>query len=112
MLPSKHRITTKKEFDLVYKKGKKYHTPYFIVLTIPNNNEVARFGFVASKKVGKAVKRNLAKRRLRALIFEELPRLKSDFDAVVVIFNTAPDAPFEDLKIKVQEALNKQGLYK
>jgi ribonuclease P protein component len=33
--------------------------------------------FVASKKVGNAVKRNLAKRRMRALFQEHLPRLKN-----------------------------------
>lgn len=39
-------------------------------------NEIHKVGFTATKKIGNAVKRNRAKRRLRALFREFSPSLK------------------------------------
>ena len=53
--------------------GRRAATPGFVLLGRPNeNNAAARVGFTCSKKVGNAVARNRAKRRLRALAREVL----------------------------------------
>ncbi|BAF69991.1 ribonuclease P protein component [Nitratiruptor sp. SB155-2] len=67
-------LKTKREFDYVYKRGIAFHSPYFVLFYIPDKD--MRIGFVASKKVGKAVQRNRAKRVLKALFiqyFDQLP---------------------------------------
>jgi len=66
-----------------------------------------RVGFTASKKIGNAVMRNRAKRRLRALVREVLPPLaKAGWDYVLV---ARPDATvtrdFADLKRDLVTAL-------
>lgn len=60
-------------------KGNAHHATYFVVQEMPNglSNEV-RLGFTASKKVGGAVQRNRAKRRMRGLS-DELMRLNGAF---------------------------------
>jgi ribonuclease P protein component len=46
------------------------HTKYFVCFYYPLDYK-KEVGFIASKKVGNAVKRNYAKRRLRALFFAQ-----------------------------------------
>lgn len=66
-----------------------------------------RVGFTASKKIGNAVMRNRAKRRLRALAREVLaPEARPGWDYVLV---ARPDAtvsrPYADLRADLVEAL-------
>ncbi|AXH15631.1 ribonuclease P protein component [Malaciobacter mytili] len=64
-LSKKHRINSSSDFNKIYKSDKKWHTHSFVAFFSPNTN--LKVAFVASKKVGKAVERNRAKRRLRGM---------------------------------------------
>ena len=56
------------EFLAVAKEGKRVATPAFILQAHKaRSDEIKRFGVVATRKIGGAVQRNRAKRRLRAL---------------------------------------------
>ena len=63
------RLKKRSEFVAVAKAGERYVTPAFIVQAYKRPLEGScRVGITASRKVGGAVERNRAKRRLRALI--------------------------------------------
>lgn len=65
-----------------------------------------RAGFTASKKVGNAVARNRAKRRLREAARQLLPRHGlPGVDYVLVARQTTPDAPWDALLDDVGNAL-------
>lgn len=66
-----------------------------------------RIGFTASKKIGNAVFRNRAKRRLRAIARDLLPRLaRPGWDYVLVARPGATvDRPFADLQRDLETAL-------
>ncbi|MDQ7044879.1 MAG: ribonuclease P protein component [Sulfurimonas sp.] len=64
-----------KEFQYIYKKGKNQHSNSVVLFFLPQNS-VHKIGFTATKKIGNAVKRNRAKRRLRALFREHSANLK------------------------------------
>jgi ribonuclease P protein component len=70
------RLTKRSEFLRVSKAETKWVTPAFILQIYQREPEgSARYGITASKKVGGAVQRNRAKRRLRVLIRDHLPLL-------------------------------------
>lgn len=67
-----------------------------------------RIGFTASKKVGGAVQRNRAKRRLRALADEVLvPHAKNGVDYVLIARAGTLDRRFDDLRIDMEKAMKR-----
>ncbi|MGB3341958.1 MAG: ribonuclease P protein component [bacterium] len=66
----------------VFAKGKRFHCEQLTIIYLRSQKQAV--GFVASKKVGSAVKRNMAKRRIR-----EAYRMNKDiFKGLQVIFYT------------------------
>jgi len=67
---------------------------------------VIRAGFTASKKVGNAVCRNRARRRLRPLCAEFLPVLGiAGYDYVVIARSAVLNRPWHKLRREFQQAL-------
>jgi len=62
-------LRKRSDFLRVSKTGEKWITPAFVLQVYARDSEgSSRYGITASKKIGGAVERNRAKRRLRALI--------------------------------------------
>ena len=62
------RLKKRRDFLRVGKSGKKFVSAAFVLQWGPGEDGLARVGFTASKKVGNAVMRNRAKRRMRAVV--------------------------------------------
>lgn len=84
MLNRMFRISKSKDYQHTYRNGLKIPGKYLIAYIIVNGMNMNRFGVVASKKVGNAVKRNKAKRRLRALAQESQGKLSQGYDIVMI----------------------------
>ena len=82
--PHPERLKKSWEFQRVYKKGKKYWNPHFVIYFYRRELSQPRLGITVSKKVGNSVTRSRVKRLIREayrmLKFEILPQL----DIVVV----------------------------
>lgn len=93
-------------------------TPTMLVQCRPHqdNSEISltRVGFTASRRVGSAVIRNRAKRRLRALVDTLIPKLSLAFSSDIVLIATpsTASAPFSQLKNHFILALKKLALIK
>ena len=72
--------------------------------------DVIRVGFTTSKKVGNAVKRNRARRRLRAAVAEVFPdQARPGLDYVVIGRQETVDRPYSLLLQDLRTALKRVG---
>jgi ribonuclease P protein component len=67
------RLRARAEFTLVQKQGRRVATTYMTVLALPNSLDSDRLGIIASRRLGGAVTRNQAKRRLREIFRQHQP---------------------------------------
>jgi len=66
MLSRQYRLTERRDFASVYNRRRMAHTEHLTIYWMQDKRgHRRRFGFVTSKKVGKAHDRNLVRRRLR-----------------------------------------------
>lgn len=107
------RLKKRYQYLQVAKSPIKVKTGNFIVQAVKTADLSCgfRFGITASKRVGSAVVRNLAKRRIRALIKNLAPSLLSKYptgaaDFVVIAFPTIGLASFSDLSKDFDNALS------
>lgn len=80
-------------------------------VTIPNGLDRARVGVIAGHRVGGAVQRNRAKRRIRAVMHGLLPRLKPGYDMVLVARQPLVNAPYEDVQQTIAGLVKRANLF-
>jgi len=93
------------DFNRLYRSGKRWHDSAFVLFAAPKSRH-PKVGFVASKKLGNAVKRARAKRRLRALFLKVAPRLKEG-EFILVAKPPVLEAPFSDMLKAMERALRR-----
>ena len=106
---------TKKSDYLKMRAGLKFATPGFIIQARNRRKENTidspqiRYGLTCSKRVGNAVKRNRAKRRLRALVKNIIPieGLKGWDYVLIGKEKTTEEISFKILEENLIEALSK-----
>ena len=102
------RLKRRAEFLAVAGKGRKHARGSLLVQALPQGNAL-RVGFTATKKLGNAVIRNRAKRRMRAAVRAELGDV-TGHDIVLVGREAIRDNSFESLRADLRAALDKLGV--
>jgi len=78
----------------------------FVLQAAPSGRDDWRLGLTASKKTGNAVRRNRARRRLRALARGELvARARAGTDYVIIARHSTAERPWNDLVSDFHKAL-------
>jgi len=105
------RLRKRADFLRVAGARRKAVLPGVIVQAAPrpaSENLPLRLGFTASKKVGGAVARNRARRRLKAAAAAIMPaKADPDFDYVLIARPETVTRPYADLLSDLDQALRK-----
>ena len=107
-------IKKRKDFILSNKSAKKYNSKNFILQKYKDKdqkNTSLMFGFTATKRIGNAVHRNKAKRRMKALITLFLKNDISSFDLssnyVLIAKISLIKTSFVNLENEMKHCLNR-----
>lgn len=104
MLSKVNRLKGKQKFDMVFKRGEKFYSPYFVMYRLSTNPEQQsqpRVGIVASKKVGGAVIRNHARRLISEALRTNLARLKPNCIYVFIALKTIANASSDEVNTTI-----------
>lgn len=107
-MQSKYRLKENSDFRRVFQRGRSTATSRLVLYWNKNREGSFRVGFSISKKVGKAVTRNLLKRRLRSCFLElTQPLSNKGYDFVVIVRKGASEATFAELSEDVRKLLKR-----
>lgn len=111
MLPILNRLIKKKDFEIVFKKGRGHNGDFLFLKILKNNLSYSRFGFVVSQKISKkATIRNKIKRRLREIIKLKKLEIKKGFDVILVAKPKISQIDFKTLKDELDKLFQKASL--
>ncbi len=109
------RLKRRSEFLRVAGARRKWAMPGLVLQARRRDDQggALRVGFTASRKVGGAVTRNRAKRRLRAAAAAILPaHARGGYDYVLIARAATAGRPFTDLLDDLKAALKKVGAWR
>ena len=98
------------EFRRLYSKGKSAVSPYFAIYCRKTNRPISRLGITTGVKLGKAVKRNFVRRRIRELYRTNEGKFLPGFDIVVVARSRAIYGRYADLERSFLQQMKKLGV--
>ena len=82
------RLKRRAEFLRAAAQGRKFSTPGLVLQAVTDGQGETRIGFTCSKKVGNAVARNRARRRLKSAAAELMPSAAAPGNDYVLIGRT------------------------
>ena len=103
-----NRLTSPAEFQTVYRSGMRLRTGSVIVIASSETVTTTKVGFAASKRVGSAVARNRAKRRLRAAATPLVPATRPRLLVLQATSQTSSE-PWQNLEADVRRGLVSVG---
>lgn len=113
MLKKPQRIRLESDYKYILSKGKRYYSQIFLMSVAPQKEaslESSRFGFITSKKVGKAHIRNRLRRQFREVIRLNMGNIKKGFDVVIVVSPKAVGEKYADIEAQLLKQLKYSGL--
>jgi ribonuclease P protein component len=82
--PAQARLRRRREFDRIFRDGRKLVGPEFICYVLREPEAGARLGMAVSRKVGNAVARNRVKRHIREFFRQHRAQFPEGTQLVVV----------------------------
>ena len=104
------RLRSRAEFVAVQERGRRVASRHMTLLALPNTRGVDRLGVIASRRLGGAVLRNRAKRRIREMFRvgePDRPTTTASYDIVVIPRREVTTIVFSELQSEFDAALRK-----
>ncbi|MDX1923211.1 MAG: ribonuclease P protein component [Alphaproteobacteria bacterium] len=103
--PKNNRLLVRSDFLRVAASGIRFVSSGFVLQKSKEEASLVRYGLTATKKLGNAVARNRARRRLRALAENHLLKLATPGDYVLVAREAIATREFTQLISDLEKAL-------
>lgn len=106
MVSSIRSLQSRKDFLRAQHQGEKALALGLVIQAVRQDTDACRVGFTASKKIGNAVCRNRARRRMRALARQHLvPLARPGIDYVLIARHNTINCDWKDFVIGLQKAV-------
>ncbi len=107
MLHKDCRINRGRQYNFIYKNGRRLIGKYLILFASSDSLKDIRAGVVTSKRIGNAVVRNRAKRQIREVIRKNWIGLPKGYDLVIVARHGIKEATFEQIESEFLRLIRK-----
>lgn len=99
-----------KDFRRLYYRGKSDAASCLVTYAMKNRLGETRVGITSGKKIGNAVKRNRARRLIRAAFSQYEGRLNGSYDIVFVARTRTAEVKMQEVQRQMEEQLAKLGV--
>jgi ribonuclease P protein component len=106
----RYRLTRSTDFKQVRRSGKPHAHSLIALYVVESPHLQTRIGIAAGRTIGNAVKRNRAKRLIRAAMQGMIPQLKQGVDILLIARTPAPTASQEQVRAALETLLRRAGL--
>jgi ribonuclease P protein component len=107
------RLTRSLDYKRVRRTGRSFAHPLLVLLVAPAQDNLGlKIGITTGRSVGKAVDRNRAKRRLKALADNYLTTIQPGWDIIIIARQPVVNAPFESIRQALEMQLKRSRILK
>lgn len=107
-----HRLRRPQQFQRVRREGRTVYHPLLQLNVASNRRKHTRCGFVVTKRIGSAVQRNRARRRIREAVRLVFDHIVVGMDLVFVVRSAeVTTVPFTTLQATVEQLLRRTDLW-
>jgi ribonuclease P protein component len=106
----RHRLGQSRQFQRVRREGQSWAHPLLVLITLRNELPYSRFGFLVSKRIGRAVARNRVKRLMREAARARLSDIPPGWDIILIARAAIAEADLERIKLALDSLLQRAGL--
>lgn len=100
--PKSARVLRSSDFRTIYDGGKRFSSPYFSAFYLADAPSPGpRIGFTTPRAIGRAIVRNLAKRRFREAVRLHLDELSPTWSVVLNPRRSSLTIPFPTLELEI-----------
>ena len=110
MLKKKYRLTKRKQFNYIYRKGRSSHGELLTLVFSYCKMKNIKVGFSASKKVGNSVKRHRALRLMREAVKPFLDKMTPNHNYIFIAKEGLTDKHLTEIAKCVEKVLQRAQL--
>ncbi|UCC61526.1 MAG: ribonuclease P protein component [Anaerolineae bacterium] len=106
----RYRLCKNVDFQRARRQGRSWANELLVLNVVANGLDRSRFGFSASRRIGKATARNRAKRLMREATRQQRERIPAGWDVVLIARPSMREAGFSAVERAVEQLLRRAHL--